>query len=686
MIGKIQAFFSNDWKNPRAFFPIIGKRAARLAAGLLAPGLMFLLAFTPGIGLTEDLGRHLLLGRLIVERGSVPDTNLLTYTWPGHPFINHHWLSEAVFYLLHQAFGLNGLIVLKAALMAGVLALAMRTVRPGRCSARYLWTAVPAAVVLGYRAHIRPELFTFLGVAFYGWVFERLRAAAPAPGPGHTLPSVATGGRGGRRAFWPVAGLVLYAWFWANAHIYFIFGLGMAGAYFLERWRARRAWPWPEALGLAALVGVSLLNPSGGRGLLYPFAIFREYALSVVENASPLELWRAALNPMLLALPLLTGLAVAAVFGVTTGRPRDAREPRRLAHVIILLAALAAAWRMARSAPLLALAVLPVAGEWSRRPASSRRGMRWIGLGSAGLAALGLAAAVVEGSYARPFPAPGCPTPFGLDDETRFLALRRLREDGLPGRVFSDYNIGSLVEYNLWPEPGYLDNRPEAFPSSFWREEYYPALGLGEDWERIRRERGIETVAVSLSGVGSEYVLSMMNRPEWKLVHLDFLLAVWVRASAENEPFIRRHLFTRERLEAYTAGIRQRLENLPRRSCWRRAVSAEQAAHELYSLACVGEFGRLWPMAWDLHRRYPDYRLLDDLLLLAAPPERAEEVRRLLARRARWPLAAAQVLTWGAVLESEGRFAEARAVYRRGRWFFPLAPDLASRLRLVPAR
>jgi hypothetical protein len=48
----------------------------------------------------------------------------------------------------------------------------------------------------------------------------------------------------------------------------------------------------------------------------------------------------------------------------------------------------------------------------------------------------------------------------------------------------------------------------------------------------------------------------------------------------------------------------------------------------------------------------------------------------IMAGRARWPLAAKQVLDYGRALEAQGRAAEARAVYLRGHFFFPLSPDL----------
>lgn len=50
--------------------------------------------------ITQDLGRHLTLGKIIWEKKYVPSTNLFSYTNPDFPFINHHWGSEVIFYML----------------------------------------------------------------------------------------------------------------------------------------------------------------------------------------------------------------------------------------------------------------------------------------------------------------------------------------------------------------------------------------------------------------------------------------------------------------------------------------------------------------------------------------------------------------------------------------------------------
>ena len=45
--------------------------------------------------------QNLKLGKIIWETKTIPNTNLFSYTNPNFPFINHHWLSENIFYLHH---------------------------------------------------------------------------------------------------------------------------------------------------------------------------------------------------------------------------------------------------------------------------------------------------------------------------------------------------------------------------------------------------------------------------------------------------------------------------------------------------------------------------------------------------------------------------------------------------------
>lgn len=618
--------------------------------------LMLLLACTPGISFTEDLGRHLLLGKIILAERAVPQTNLLTYTHPDFPFINHHWLSEVFLYLAHRVTGLNGLIVWKMIMMTLALLCAM-LVRSPRGSLNLFWLAgILSAVILGFRAHIRPELFTYLNVALLMLLLNQIR-------------------KGNRWPRYAVPPLMLL---WANAHIYFIFGLGMLFLFMVERIIRSDTKARLLEIGWFALALIfSAVNPNHLKGLLYPFAIFKNYGVAITENSSPFEYWQSVLNPMLIALPLLSVLFFIALARMIVIRikTRDI-SPDGLAEIFTALAALAATCLMARSAPLFALTALPVIAD---APGRTRR---WAGAPLLLINIL-LCVSVVEGKYARIFPSPVGPTPFGFDDESRYQRLTSLAKDfGLKGPVFTDYNIGSLVEYQLRPEPGYVDNRPEAFPAAFWRMEYEQALALGPAWEEISARRGFNAIIVSLPGVKEAFCRELMRRPEWLLVHLDEFCGVWVRNDVSNKQIIDAAVFNEARVGEYIDVLNERIDRLPQQSVWRRQIEADLIVYRLYSLICIDATPAVWPMLKKVHLMYPDWQIVHELMRVSVPQEDLALVEGVMAARARWPLAAKQVLDWGHVLLAKNEIAEARKVFRRGRFFFPLSPALREALRI----
>jgi hypothetical protein len=650
--------------------------------GVFLMALALLLLFTPGIGMTEDLGRHLLLGEIIVRTHAIPDTNLLTHAWPDFPFINHHWLSEVLFHLVHKIAGLNGLLVAKTVLLALAFGVCLRqSSRRARRSPLFWFAGVCCALLLAFRPHVRPEIFSYLGVAGYGLLLGRIAQNKDGP----------------RWKDWIL--LCLAGVFWVNAHIYFIFGVGMVGAYVASLWAFHLAdWraqpppspPWRESLLLLLLGLAGCANPSGWRGFLYPFRIFANYGIAVTENASPLHLWQTSLNPMLLALPVASLITLYAV--VRLARRMRPLAPIHAARAAIALAALAAAWLMARSAPLLALALPPLLADaldapQAPRPAPSplRTRLRTASLAAVLLLNLWLAHSVLDGAYHRVFPSPIGPTPFGLDHEPRHLALRRLRDLGLRGPVFNDYNSGSLVEYNLHPIPAYVDNRPEAFPFDFWQQEYLPALADHDRWNQLLEARRFQTLAVSLAGMKEPFARMMMHDPAWQLVHLDFFFGVWVRKSPENEVLLRNATYTYDDLHAYRDDIAERLRTLDGQPFWKRQVAAEQIAYELYSLICIDQPALAWPLVLQLHLRHPDYQIVHELLQACAPPDAQPALLDLLRRAARWPLSAKQVLDYVHACRTRGLHVEADRALRRGRLFFPLNPRLRALSKPPPA-
>jgi hypothetical protein len=239
------------------------------------------------------------------------------------------------------------------------------------------------------------------------------------------------------------------------------------------------------------------------------------------------------------------------------------------------------------------------------------------------------------------------------------------------------------VEYELYPEPGYCDNRPEAFPASFWRAEYLPSLALTERWTQVCETRRINAVIVSLAGVKEAYIQEMTRRPEWVLVHLDEICAVFVRNIADNAAILDSQAFTTERVAAYEKGITDDIATLSATPWWRRQVDADILVYRLYGLICIGRTDRVWPHLMKIHTMYPDYQIVHELMRVTAPREEIPTVEQVMAQRARWPLAAKQVLDYANYLKLSGRAGEAERALKRGRWFFPLSPAIRDSLNAV---
>jgi hypothetical protein len=336
---------------------------------------------------------------------------------------------------------------------------------------------------------------------------------------------------------------------------------------------------------------------------------------------------------------------------------------------------------MARNAPLLALAALPVAGcaaghgEQGSRLLQTLRHTACLVLA---VITIWLAALVVNGAYARVFPSPIGPTPFGFDNEVYYERIADFQETfKLRGPIFNDYNIGSLLEYQLYPEPVYVDNRPEAFPASFWRTEYLPALQLTQRWQDVVKSRNINTVIVSLSGVKEAFCLELMRRPRWRLVYVDDMVGIWVRNDPGHRAIISAAGFNERRVEHYEQSIAERIAKIDEWPWWRRLVEIDRTIYYLYSLICIGEVERVWPYLEILYNRYPHYQILHELMRVSVPPEKIPVVEKIMAKNAARPVSAKQVLDWGHYLLNRGQFSEAEAVFQRGRRFFPLSRTLS---------
>lgn len=178
-----------------------GDRAVSAAAGPVVRvlgGVVFGLGIL--FGLEEiynyDLWWHLRTGHWILEHGRVPRVDPFTFTVPGAPWLPHYWLSDAVLAATDRILGLEGVVLLKAAVIAGALVLLFRLLVRGGTSPFLAVALILLAILIGrFRFLLRPHVVAFpLALASFG-VLSRWKP-------------------GSRRILWiPVIALV-----WGNLH------------------------------------------------------------------------------------------------------------------------------------------------------------------------------------------------------------------------------------------------------------------------------------------------------------------------------------------------------------------------------------------------------------------------------------------------------------------------------------
>jgi hypothetical protein len=468
-----------------------------------------------------DLWWHLAAGRLIVSAHAIPTVDPWTFTAAGHPWLDHEWLAQCIFYLWVRGCGAEGLVLWFFGILlltAGLLhdGILRWTGRPLVGLACALWAIAVASPFF----EIRPHLYTLLGLALLlRWILVL----------------------GTPDRWW----LPLLFIPWANLHAGVVLGLLVVGTWGLawvlagsdpETTRGGRLRRAGAVLGACCLAAT--INPHGVHLLTYPLRVawgtsgtFRQ----LVEYLPPFA--QAGVRPALYPWAL-GALGVALLALVLQGRVQ-ARDVRLWAVLGTAGLTLAMSLVSARFVPLFAIAQAPVLAaaltamvevRGSRRSRGRSRAMRW------GLPALAaLAGLIALQRY-----------PLRLDlfrnltsEESFPIEVADFMErNQLHGNVFSYAGWGGYLD---WRTNGrlrvYYDSRADTVFGPETYRRYVQVQFLLPGW--------METVETStadyflwprepwaqLPDVGQARALAASGR--WQIIYSDFASVLLVRRSLE---------------------------------------------------------------------------------------------------------------------------------------------------------
>ena len=476
-------------------------RVSQFVFGFFLLSSLFYFFSYPGVD--PDLWGHLFFGREILRDGKLPLHNLYSYTAPDHPWINHEWLAEVIFYGIFYLFGSPGLVLLKLTIGAMIVWILDRVIRERvRSPFIRILTLVWTMAILSPGFNIRPQLFTYLFFAILLFLFYRFEG-------------------GGKTAlYWSP----LLALFWVNLHGGFVAGLGALGLFSLATFfwadRQRVSLSLTRTRVIIPLV-LSLLviglNPYGWDLLSF---LWKDLLLS-----RPISEWRAV--PLFdFSFPEFK-LALISVFLFTTWRG----SYRRWDFALFLLAALFAVLHQ-RHTPLFAIVVAPLLAEvvqevslWIRKEERE-----WILTFGMLALALYLFQWIGRIHLEHRFQLVVSPQEYPVQ-AADFLQRNRIR-----GNLVVPFDWGEYLIWKLYPDVRVsIDGR---YTTS------YPMEVIQDHWNWMEGKEGwrklLERYPAEIAVINRSHPVTVLLRkdPEWIYLYSDPVAFVFVRKTPSQEQLL----------------------------------------------------------------------------------------------------------------------------------------------------
>jgi hypothetical protein len=450
------------------------------AALLIAIAIAAYTAFSVGLFSDGDTSWHLAAGKLILESGSIPDTDPFSYTFKGKPWVAHEWLAEAIMAAAFAAGSWSGLALLFGAAMGITLLIIGLELRRWLVLRHMIIVLIPVLLVLVPFTLARPHVLAWPLLAAWMVVMLRAREVKRAP----PLP-------------WALLMIV-----WANLHGSFVMGLVLTGAFALEALvhgeERRQAFVKWGTFGAASAL-CALLTPHGIHGFLFPLQVSAMKSLPLIyewRRTDPAEDWFfvASLCAMLLLLLI--------------------RRPRMSPVRLVLLAGLVylSIAHLRHQAVLGILAPLLLAQPFGREAAGQGLRLRTVAAGFA-LAMLVLAAVRLPVPFARQ-----------QGGSQPIAAIQRLPSELRGQRVLNTYGFGGpLIMAGIEP---YIDGRADMYGDEFKFEHQRIVDGDTQAFARAVRQWDI---GWTILAPDEELVALLDKTAGWKRVYGDRWAVVHVR-------------------------------------------------------------------------------------------------------------------------------------------------------------
>ncbi|HQP16827.1 MAG TPA: hypothetical protein PLB59_12770 [Bacteroidales bacterium] len=500
--------------------------AIRYSLYVLVLAISFVFFTQKIVFINADLGRHIKNGEVIVNTGKIIPANYYSYTEPDFPVVYHHWGSGVVFYLIQKIMGFAGLSIIYCLLSALAVFLLYKTAENKSHPYVAFLFFILCIPLIAMRTEIRPEVFSLLFMAIYIYLFELFVSSKI-----HIRTLLIT--------------LPLLQLLWVNLHIFFVFGLIIAGVYIAYIWWLRKNKETNKLLLLLSglLIGVCFINPYGLQGVLTPLTIFNNYAYMVAENQSVFFMQNRFGNGVYIHYEVVTLLTVLLMLWYLK---KSGFKPGTVWFVLVLLLLfVASGYKAIRLIPFAGAMLLAFApGIFMPLTANSGAGFK------KSLTILSLIAAIVltmvyfakKDTYlSLKKSGRGFGIYKGINNSADFFKANHFK-----GPVFNNYDIGGYLIYHLFPENRvFIDNRPEAYSTDFFEKVYNPMLEKETVWQQFDKKYQFNCIyffRLDETPFGQPFIIKRINdRGTWAPVYVDDAAIILLKRNARNQSLIQQY-------------------------------------------------------------------------------------------------------------------------------------------------
>ncbi len=462
----------------------------------------------------QDLGRHIKLGEVIINTLNVPKVNLFSYTNPDFPFINTHWLFGVIAHIFNQTIGLQFFLIFKFGIFIFSVWVILKII-PKESDVLLLPIGFIFLHVLRERLELRPEIFSFLFTAVTYYILEKSSQS---------------------RSYKLLFLLPLIQLIWVNTHIYFFVGLLLQAIFIIhlthQKLRFNLKGGKLKFLSIIFILSVflSLINPNGLTGLLYPLNVNQNYGYSIVENQTmfllesinfknPNFFW-VKISAFLLVLSLLIGLI---------------RRRFNLKNYLLAVFALTLAMLNVRSFPYLVFLSLPAV--LNNFGLTQKNAFTFILLLVTSAFLLSESFFYLNGAYYK-YKDDQHQVGFKLVESVKG-GMDYVLANNLEGPVYNNFDIGSYIIFRGYPKyQVFVDGRPEAYPKDFFQQIYIPSQADYTKFKELEEKYGFKTIIFSHTDQtpwGRNFLQNVIKDQTWKLVYTDDFMLVLVKDSVAKQ-------------------------------------------------------------------------------------------------------------------------------------------------------